>query len=91
MLGKIKAREILGSHPAEPDLRRLLENELSMLKRAIPSTKDEIEELIESQTDIQKQVNYRPGAMALPQTKIRVFTQFSESYVKFLRERLSSL
>lgn len=89
VFGNIRAREILGSHPpAIPDLRLYLESELSRLKEELPDSKEEIQKLMKNQTEIQKQINARPGAMALPQTKIKLFLQFSESYIKILKERV---
>ena len=38
----------------------------------------------------EKHVNSRPGAMALAQDKIRLFTEYSQKYIKILNDKLQS-
>ncbi len=90
VLGKITAKEIIGAFPpAKPDTEKKLNDELNILLGEIKNKNpQEIRELIENQKENHAQVNSRPGAMALAQDKIKLFTEFSEKYLMELEKRL---
>lgn len=90
VFGKITAKEIIGAFPpAKPDTEKKLSSELDVLLTQIKNKSiQEIMVLITNQKENQAQVNGRPGAMALAQDKIKLFTEFSEKYLKELEKRL---
>jgi len=92
VFGKITTKEIIGSFPpALPDTKNLLEEELKKLIINLESkTTENLQELLEEQKISEKHVNSRPGAMALAQDKIRLFTEYSQKYIKILNDKLQS-
>lgn len=92
VFGNIRAREIIGEKPpAEPQTRERLLVEFERLTQELPNKpKEELESLLNSQEEVQRQMNSRPGAMALPQDKIEMFTIFNTKYVDRLKEALAS-
>lgn len=83
VFGTIRAKEILGADPpAEAYTRDRLSAEFERLAQQLPNkSKEELESILKYQEEIQRQVNSRPGAMALPQDKIKMFMVFSTNYV----------
>lgn len=92
VFGDIKAREIIGENPpAEPQTRKRLAIELEKLTKELSSkSKEELKYLLKHQEEMQKQMNSRPGAMALPQDKIKMFTMFSTKYMDQIKKILDS-
>ena len=90
VFGKITTKEIIGSFPvAIPDTKERLELELGDLTRNLKSqTKEQLKKLLEEQKISEKHVNSRPGAMALAQDKIKLFTEYSQKYIRRINERL---
>lgn len=90
VFGKITAKEIMGEDPPlEPDTKNILEHEFTLLKKSLESkSESEIKKLLEVQILAEKQMNSRPGAMALSQPKIRLFTEFSQKYIQFMKQKL---
>ena len=87
--GKIKAREILGAEPDIDATNNMLEQEITiMLKNLKGKTEEELVNLKTKQIEIEKGINSRPGAMALPQNKIRLFTEYSLRYIKDIEKEL---
>ena len=88
--GKIKVREILG---AEPDLeitKKMLEEESKLLIKQLEGESiEKLRELKREQQEVRKEINSRPGAMALPQSKIRLFTEFSSKYIDSIDQKIS--
>ena len=83
-------QEIIGSiPPAIPDTKNLLENEFQNLVNELKSqTKDDLKKLLTEQQLIDKQINSRPGAMALAQDKIRLFSDYNQKYIQIIYEKL---
>jgi len=88
--GRIKAREILGAEPDLDSTERMLEGELRELVRDLEGKDpEELERLKARQLQVHREINSRPGAMALPQGKIRLFSEFSSRYIDSIRHRIS--
>ena len=92
VFGKITIKEIIGAvPPAIPDTKKLLENELQNLINELESqTKDDLKKLLKDQQIANKYINSRPGAMALAQDKIRLFTEYNQKYIQTINEKLKS-
>jgi len=92
VFGKITVQEIIGSiPPAIPDTKNLLENEFQNLVNELKSqTKDDLKKLLNEQQLADKQINSRPGAMALAQDKIRLFSNYNQKYIQIINEKLNS-
>ena len=93
IFGKITTKEIVGSSPpAIPDTKNLLESELKILTSQLESqTKEDIQKILDEQISAEKHVNSRPGAMALAQDKIRLFTEYSQKYIQTINQKLQTL
>lgn len=92
VFGKITTKEIIGADPpAIPDTKNLLENELQLLLSQLESkSKDDLRKLLEEQQNSEKLVNSRPGAMALAQDKIQMYTEYSQKYIQSINQKLLS-
>ncbi|HSB84648.1 MAG TPA: hypothetical protein VLD64_09205 [Nitrosarchaeum sp.] len=92
IFGKITMKEIIGAiPPAIPDTKNLLENEFQNLINELKlQTKDNLKKLLKEQQIANKQINSRPGAMALAQDKIRLFTEYNQKYIQTINEKLDS-
>ncbi|WP_428326103.1 hypothetical protein [Nitrosopumilus sp.] len=92
VFGKITTKEIIGAEPpVVPDTQEILENELTTLISELESqSKEELEKLLEQQQAAEAHVNSRPGAMALSQPKIQLFTEYSQKYIQNIKEKLES-
>ena len=92
IFGKITTKEIIGaSPPAIPNTKNLLEAELQNLTSRLESqTKETLQKLVEEQQIAEKHVNSRPGAMALAQDKIQLFTKYSQKYIQTINKKIQS-
>ena len=92
VFGKITTKEIIGAFPpAIPDTKNLLDTELQNLTNDIESqNKESLQKLLEDQQIAEKHVNSRPGAMALAQDKIQLFTEYSQKYIQIINKKLQS-
>jgi len=92
IFGKITTKEIIGAFPvAIPDTKNLLEIELQNLTNKLDSqTKETLKKLLEEQKIAEKHVTSRPGAMALAQDKIKLFTEYSQKYIQTINKKLQS-
>lgn len=92
IFGKITSKEIIGSDPIESETESLLANEFIKLVNDLNGLdRVQLIELKEKQTKLEKQMNSRPGAMAISQEKIRLFTKFSHNYIQKIEERLKNI
>ena len=91
VFGKITTKEIIGADPpAIPDTKNLLDNELqSLLSELESKSTEELKNLLEEQKISEKLVNSRPGAMALAQDKIQMYTEYSQKYIQSINQKLS--
>jgi len=92
VFGRITTKEIIGAiPPAIPDTKKLLENEFQNLINELElQTKDDLKKLLKEQQIANKHINSRPGAMALAQDKIRLFTEYNQKYIQTINEKLKS-
>jgi hypothetical protein len=91
IFGQITTKEIIGSFPATFDIKILLENEFQKLINELDSqTKDDLKKLLDEQQTANKHINSRPGAMALAQDKIRLFTEYNQKYIQSINEKIKS-
>ncbi len=92
IFGQITMKEIIGaSPPAFPDTKNLLDAELQHLTSKLErQTKETLQKLLKEQKLLENHVNSRPGAMALAQDKIQLFTQYSQQYIQKINKKLKS-
>ncbi|PIY90134.1 MAG: hypothetical protein COY74_03120 [Nitrosopumilales archaeon CG_4_10_14_0_8_um_filter_34_8] len=91
VFGKITTKEIIGAIPPVADIKKLLENEFQNLISELElQTKDDLKKLLKEQQIVNKYINSRPGAMALAQDKIRLFTVYNQKYLQNINEKLQS-
>lgn len=91
VFGKITTKEIIGTIPPVADIKKLLENEFQNLISELElQTKDDLKKLLKEQQIANKHINSRPGAMALAQDKIRLFTVYNQKYLQNINEKLQS-
>ncbi|MDH3677035.1 MAG: hypothetical protein OEQ12_01890 [Nitrosopumilus sp.] len=92
VFGQITTKEIIGAFPpAIPDTKILLDEELQNLISNIKSqNKESLQKLLDDQKIAEKHVNSRPGAMALAQDKIQLFTEYSQKYIQIINKKLKS-
>ncbi|MFB5623148.1 MAG: hypothetical protein ACE5RH_04060 [Nitrosarchaeum sp.] len=92
VFGKITIKEIIGAiPPAIPDTKKLLEIEFQNLINELESqTKDDLKKLLNEQQIANSHINSRPGAMALAQDKIRLFTEYNQKYIQIINEKLNN-
>jgi hypothetical protein len=90
IFGQITTKEIIGASPvAIPDTKNLLEAELQELIRQLElQTEGSLQKLLKEQQIAEKYVNSRPGAMALAQDKIKLFTEYSQKYIQTINKKL---
>jgi len=92
IFGQITTKEIIGaSPPAIPDTKNLLDAELQQLTSKLDlQNKESLQKLLEEQQILENHVNSRPGAMALAQDKIQLFTEYSQKYIQIITQKLQS-
>lgn len=91
VFGKITTKEIIGATPSATETKKLLENEYRNLINELESqNQDNLKKLLKEQQIANKHVNSRPGAMALAQDKIRLFTEYNQKYIQTINEKLQS-
>lgn len=89
VFGKITIKEIIGATPSVFDTEKLLENEFQNLINELQlETKDNLKKLLDQQLAANKHMNSRPGAMALAQDKIRLFTKYNQKYIQIINKKL---
>lgn len=92
VFGRVVAKEIIGGEPPlYPETTNRLESEFSFLVNELnKKSRDELEKALQEQKEIIKQMNSKPGAMALAQDKIKLFTDFSFKYTQEIENKLKS-
>jgi len=90
VFGNIMIQEIIGSEPSIIEIKIIFEKELVNLFDKLKSiSKEELKNQLEQQKICQKHVNTRPGAMALNQSKIEMFNEYNNKYLKKIREKIN--
>ena len=88
VFGNIMTQEIIGSEPSISELKFRFEKEFQVLIKNLESiSKQNLENILEQQKISQKHINTRPGAMALNQSKIEMFNDYNNKYLKKINEK----
>jgi len=91
VFGNIMTQEIIGSEPSISEIKIIFEKEIKILIENLKSiSKDNLENLLQQQKIFQKHINTRPGAMALNQSKIEMFNDYNNRYIKKINEKIST-
>ena len=81
-------QEIIGSEQSISEIKIRFEKEFQVLIKNLESiSKQNFENILEQQKISQKHVNTRPGAMALNQSKIEMFNDYNNKYLKKINEK----
>ena len=93
VFGTVTAKEVIGSEPPlHPETSSKLENEFNLLVNELNNkSKNELEKILQEQKENIKQMNSRPGSMAIAQDKIKLFTDFSFKYIQEIENKLKSI
>ena len=84
-------QEIIGSEPSISEIKIRFEKEFQTLIKNLESiSKQNLENILEQQKISQKHVNTRPGAMALNQSKIEMFNDYNNNYLKKINEKFTT-
>ena len=85
-------QEIIGSEPSITEIKIIFEKELLILIANLESTsKENLDNIVKQQKICEKHVNTRPGAMALNQSKIEMFNDYNNRYIKKVNTKLTTL
>ena len=85
-------QEIIGSEPSISEIKIIFEKELLILVEKLKSiSKENLDNLLEQQKICEKHVNTRPGAMALNQSKIEMFNDYNNKYLKKINEKFIAI
>ena len=91
VFGNIMTQEIIGSEPSISQIKVIFEKELSILIKNLESiSKESLDNLLQQQKICEKHVNTRPGAMALNQSKIEMFNDYNNRYLKKINEKFTT-
>ena len=84
-------QEIIGSEPSISDIKIIFEKELIILVEKLELiSKENLEKTLEQQKICERHVNTRPGAMALNQSKIEMFNDYNNKYLKKINEKFTT-
>ena len=91
VFGDIITQEIIGSEPSIAEIKIIFEKELLILVEKLKSiSKENLDNLLEQQKICERHVNTRPGAMALNQSKIEMFNDYNNKYLKKINEKFTT-
>ena len=91
VFGKITAKEIIGSFPSESYTEDILKLEFNRLLKLFKSYSSiELKEILVNQQNSEKEVNSKPGSMVLDQSKIRLFTKYSQKYIQAINDKIDN-
>ena len=84
-------REIIGeTPPLEPEMRTRLEKEFTKFTKNLEKKNQaELQDALQEQLKIKRELDRLSGAMALSQPKIQMFYEFLIKYVKEIESRLT--
>ena len=83
-------KEIIGdTPPLEPEMRTKLEKEFSALTKNLENkSQTQLQETLQEQLKIKRQLDRLSGAMALSQPKMDMFHEFLIKYIKEIKLKL---
>jgi hypothetical protein len=91
VFGNIMTQEIIGSEPLISEIKVIFEKEIKILIENLESiSKENLDNLLQQQKICEKHVNTRPGAMALNQSKIEMFNDYNNRYLKKINEKFTT-
>ena len=91
VFGNIITQEIIGSEPSISEIKLIFEKEFSILIKNLELiSKENLNNLLQQQKICEKHVNTRPGAMALNQSKIEMFNDYNNKYIKKINEKFTN-
>ena len=91
VFGNIMTQEIIGSEPSISDIKIIFEKELLILVKKLELiSKENLDNILEQQKICERHVNTRPGAMALNQSKIEMFNDYNNKYLKKINEKFTT-
>ena len=91
VFGNIMTQEIIGSEPSIIEIKTIFEKELLILIANLESiSKENLDNIVKQQKICEKHVNTRPGAMALNQSKIEMFNDYNNRYLKKIEEKFTT-
>lgn len=93
VFGNITNKEIIGEFPPiQPDFENMLKEEFVKLTHNLGQKhKEDLKKILEEQKLLEKQVNNRPGAMALSQNKIELFVKYCSKYIAAINAKIDSI
>ena len=84
-------QEIIGSEPSISEIKIIFEKEFVVLVEKLELiSKENLDKILEQQRIYEKHVNTRPGAMALNQSKIEMFNDYNNRYLKKINEKFTT-
>ena len=84
-------QEIIGSEPSISEIKIIFEKEFVILVEKLELiSKENLDKILEQQRIYEKHVNTRPGAMALNQSKIEMFNDYNNKYLKKINEKFTT-
>jgi len=84
-------QEIIGSEPSISEIKIIFEKEFVVLVEKLELiSKENLDKILEQQRIYEKHVNTRPGAMALNQSKIEMFNDYNNRYLKKIHEKFTT-
>jgi len=91
VFGDIMTQEIIGAEPSISEIKITFEKEFKILIENLRLiSKENLENLFQQQKICEKHVNTRPGAMALNQSKIELFNDYNNKYLKKINEKFTT-
>jgi hypothetical protein len=91
VFGNIMTQEIIGSEPSIIEIKTIFEKELLILVANLELiSKENLDNIVKQQKICEKHVNTRPGAMALNQSKIEMFNDYNNKYLKKINEKFTT-
>ena len=91
VFGNITLKEVIGEIPSKTEIQDSLSQELETLLKGLDEKDDsELKNLLEDQNEMKRQVDSRPGAMALAQDKIVLFVEYSKKYTDAISSKLNN-
>jgi len=83
-------QEIIGSEPSIIEIKTIFEEEFSILVANLESiSRENLDNILKQQKICEKHINTRPGAMALNQSKIEMFNEYNNKYLKKIEEKIN--
>ncbi len=91
VFGKIKASMVIGAMPDMGKMEEVFKLELDSMESGLQNMSNfELESEKKYQIKSDELVNSRPGAMAVSQKKIRMFTKYSRMYIDRIDREIQS-